>query len=356
ANTVMAKLASRSVHVFTVIPTLATRLQEALPNVKVVNVDHGDNLTARYLKKVNEEDVAALQEAEVLLGDSHLLQQIKPEHLSKMRWVQSTWVGMEHFIESFRDKDPPPYPITRMGGDNLTTMMGEYVTGRIILHERDWLTVHNNQMNGVWDWSGKSNAFRTLADLTVGILGVGSIGKTVAHNLSVFGSRIHGLVRSQPTPESASPCIQKHWLTHELPLLLGECDYLVNLMPSTPSTRGMLGGNVLSACKKCPVLINLGRGDIINEADIVGALDAGWLSAAHLDVFDVEPLPQDSLLWKHPKVFITPHAGTWSRAQEVVPFFCQNYERFINGQQLINEVDFKRGYLNAYMKTKCNYP
>ncbi|XP_046547015.1 glyoxylate/hydroxypyruvate reductase B-like [Haliotis rubra] len=139
---------------------------------------------------------------------------------------------------------------------------------------------------------------------------------------------------------SAQPC--------DLLELLSSCDFLVNILPSTPETRGLLSGDVLSHCRKKPLFINVGRGYIIDDESLLSALRGGWLSGAVLDVFAEEPLSRDSPLWGERDVVITPHASNQSDCMDsykkLASMFLANFNRYVNGQALENVVDIDRGY------------
>lgn len=126
---------------------------------------------------------------------------------------------------------------------------------------------------------------------------------TVAQNLKLLGATIWGLTRTVPTEKL--PYIDEHRTVDDLPDILKNCDYVINILPSTEDTKGLLNGNVLKHCEgKNVVFINLGRGSIIKETDLVNALEQNWISAAILDVFETEPLPRESKLWNLPQVTI----------------------------------------------------
>ena len=141
------------------------------------------------------------------------------------------------------------------------------------------------------------------------MLGLGEIGSSVAKTLSSgFGMQVVGCRRrADPRPSDAEAGVSAVYPLEELPRFLGRCDYLVSVLPSTPGTRGLLDGEELAACApRRPALINVGRGDLVSEAAVLGALDRGWLSHLVSDVFAAEPLPTASPLWQHPKVTVMP--------------------------------------------------
>ena len=114
--------------------------------------------------------------------------------------------------------------------------------------------------------------------------------------------------------------------------------------PSTPATRGLLDGGRLRSCTKRPVLINVGRGDLVSAASVVEALDAGWIAEASLDVFEIEPLPAASPLWAREDVYVTPHVAALSRPDDVARVCAANLDRYFRGESLLYEVDWGKGY------------
>ena len=155
-----------------------------------------------------------------------------------------------------------------------------------------------------------------MPKLTIGILGLGDIGQSVAKACKALGMSVWGVGRRE---KSDRPAFVDHYTTmSSLPDVLQSCDYVCNILPSTPATKYLLSGTVLESGKgNRPVLINIGRGDIIDEKSLVHALNEGWISGAILDVFEVEPLPKESALWNMPQVVITPHMSGLSFPEEV---------------------------------------
>lgn len=218
--------------------------------------------------------------------------------------------------------------------------MAEYIIAQIIINERQFYQFWDNQKDSKWIRVEKEKG-RILQNLTVGILGVGTIGSRVAKFLKQRGSTIYGFAKH---PRSIEEFGDFDKIVTDISDLLMECDYLCNVLPSTSETRGLLNGNVLQKCLKKPVFINIGRGDIIKEEDLIYALKEKWISKAVLDVFETEPLPPNNLLWKIPEVIITPHIGSITQHHQVAQCFTENYKRFLSGKELLYVVDWKQGY------------
>ncbi len=186
-------------------------------------------------------------------------------------------------------------------------------------------------------------AHRGLADVTVGIVGLGHIGSEVAHRLASFGSRV---VAVDPRRREAPPGVAALWLPDHLDMLLGQSDFVVIAAPHTPDTEQLFRRPQLQAMRRTGVLINVGRGAIVNLDDLVAALAAGEVAGAALDVFEIEPLPADHPLWKFPNVIITPHvAGQSPRiAERHLGVLLDNIGRYTRGEPLSNLVDKRQWF------------
>jgi phosphoglycerate dehydrogenase-like enzyme len=183
-----------------------------------------------------------------------------------------------------------------------------------------------------------------VQELSIGVLGLGEIGRTIATTCGQMGMRVSGLVRTIPDEASQLPGVT-YYTMDELPKLLAASDYVCNVLPSTPATRGLLGGGALARCKPDACLINVGRGDVIAETELVDALQKGLLAGAVLDVFEKEPLPITSKLWGLPDVVITPHEAALSFPHQVAEAFAENLDRYLaDPDSLCFQVDLTSGY------------
>ncbi|XP_046553641.1 glyoxylate/hydroxypyruvate reductase A-like [Haliotis rubra] len=157
-----------------------------------------------------------------------------------------------------------------------------------------------------------------------------------------MGMTVWGMATGQ---KKTCPYIDEFRCTDDLSDLLSHCDYICNILPSTPLTRNLLSGEVLACCaQRKSVLINVGRGDIIDEDSLINALNQGWLSGAVLDVFAKEPLPESSPLWTMPNVTISPHVSGPSQSTQTAEGFVQNYQLFCEGSPIKYQVDWNKGY------------
>jgi phosphoglycerate dehydrogenase-like enzyme len=186
-------------------------------------------------------------------------------------------------------------------------------------HERNW-----NPRN-----------VRDLAGRTLGVVGLGPIGSEVARLASIFGMRVIGFRRN---PSGSDPCETQP--VTQLRRALGEMDYLVLAAPLTDETRGLIGADELSAMRSDAVLINIARGEMVDEVALIEALTQGQIGGAALDVFETEPLPAESPLWSLPNAIVTPHSsgtnpGNFFRATEI---FVENLAHYLSDEPMRNEV------------------
>ncbi|KAL7299857.1 hypothetical protein TKK_0007189 [Trichogramma kaykai] len=337
----MTTSACSSVAVLSTIPRLSQHLKLALPNVSFTDVPADDSTRSR------------LSNAEIIVADANLLIG-HVGNLPTTKWVQMTWAGVEGFVAKLRDSKttPPNFQVTRFSGQSFGYAMSEYVVAQIVNFERDQRRQYENQSRAKWEQSGRVSDHRRLCELTVGILGVGEIGGFLAKVLKTLGARVWGMSRSPPAEISEKDFkrrnlhhLDAHVTGASLAKLLESCDYVVNVMPSTDSTRGLLNGDALKSCAaRGSVFVNIGRGSVIDESDLINALERKWISGAILDVFENEPLSEHSKLWSFPQVTISPHVAGISKPEDIAQVFAANYVRYTAGKSLQNVLDHNRGY------------
>ncbi len=184
---------------------------------------------------------------------------------------------------------------------------------------------------------------RDLHGATVGIVGFGGNGRRIAEVLAPYRTRI---LATDLFPVDRPTCIQELWPAERLDDLLPLVDVLILCVPLTTATHGMIAASQLSKLKPGAILINVARGPVVVEADLVAELEAGRLGGVGLDVTEVEPLPTTSRLWELPNVIITPHVGAQSatRQNDITSFFCENLSRYQQGLPLRNLVDKELGF------------
>lgn len=258
--------------------------------------------------------------------------------LPNLKLSLSMGAGVDHI---FHDPDLPDAPILRVIAQNLTTHMIEYVVWRVMDHHRQAMTYRLQQAQKIWHEAPQA----TASEIAVGIMGLGQLGRASAKALLALGFRVNGWTRR---PSSAEGVATFHG-QEGLKGFLAATDILVVLLPHTPATEGIIDYELLRGLRRDnrlggAVLINAGRGKLQKEADILRALDDGTLKEASLDVFEQEPLPVASLLWQHPRVFITPHAAASSDPEHLAPLMLEQIARFERGEKLENVVNSQEGY------------
>jgi D-3-phosphoglycerate dehydrogenase len=184
---------------------------------------------------------------------------------------------------------------------------------------------------------------RDLHHTTIGIVGLGGNGRRLAEVLAPFRTR---LIATDYFPLDKPSCVHELWGAEQLPRLLAESDIVILCVPLNAQTTGMIAAEQFSQMKRGAVLINVARGQVVVEADLVAALTSGQLAGAGLDVTEVEPLPVESPLWDLPNVLITPHVGAQSarRVDDSTNLVCTNLQRYLAGKTPLNLVDKQLGF------------
>jgi len=259
--------------------------------------------------------------------------------LPNLKAIFSIGAGVDHI---FAEGDLPDVPIVRVVADDLTQRMSEYVVWQVLDHHRKGMHYRDQQANRIWHEDRMQPA---ASEVTVGILGLGHLGRDAARKLLALGFRVTGWSRTPKAAEGVGTYAGEAGLGP----FLAEADIVVCLLPLTPATEGILSQTLFSKMKTrgplgAPILISAGRGRLQVEADILAALESGRLGAASLDVFETEPLPDDSPLWSHPRVTITPHAAAASVPSALIPPMTRQMDAHDRGEALTNLVDRDAGY------------
>jgi len=276
-------------------------------------------------------DVSAAEQFEMVLGEPSLVRSALLR-LTGMKWVQSTWAGVEPLLDPSLRRD---YLLTNARGV-FGPQMSEYVFGYMIAHERKMFEKYAAQQQGRWDPMPPG----TLRGKQFGLLGVGSIGAALASTARHFGMRVKGYTRRS----EGCADVDEYFHGDDRTPFARDLDYLVSVMPNTPGTRHLVDAALLSALPPRAVLINPGRGSVVDEAALADALQSGRLAGAVLDVFEQEPLPADHVFWRLPTIVITSHTAAISFPDDIAPVFIENYRRWIAGSPLRYQVDFAAGY------------
>jgi glyoxylate/hydroxypyruvate reductase A len=255
-----------------------------------------------------------------------------------LRVIFNLGAGVDALIA---DSSLPDVPLVRVAVSDLTARMTEYVVLHVLMHHRQELYLRASQREKRWAPKTQWQA----GAISVGIMGLGSLGADAAQALTRLGFRVSGWSRSERKIAGVE-CFHGEG---QLDAFLRRTNILVSLLPLTSDTRHILNRGLFAKLDStspmgAPVLINAGRGGLQNEADILQCLDDGTLGGASLDVYATEPLPPDSRFWTHPKVVLTPHNAADTDADEISKYVAHQIERFEAGGALENVVDRGRGY------------
>lgn len=257
----------------------------------------------------------------------------------RLEWVQVTGAGVESYLTP--EVVASPVILTNVSGIHAVPIT-EHMFGMLLAYNRRLFWSWDLQSKSKWGAEGINKDIRTLHGKTLGLLGMGRIGEQSARVGRAFGMQTFGLRRSGvPHPD-----VERMYTLSHLHAFLGECDVVMNTLPLTPETRGLLSTDALEAMKEGSVLINTGRGATVDTDALVAGLRTGHPGAALLDVTDPEPLPEDHPLWKMENVVITPHyAGAFAEYnQQAERIFLDNLGRYLQNSGLTHVVDKKAGY------------
>lgn len=251
-----------------------------------------------------------------------------------MRMIVSLGMGVDHLLAD--DKLPEGVPITRIMDDGLVGQMSEYAIYWALRHHRDIDKYSASQRARTW----KPEDFVDTIHRRIGVMGLGTIGQDTARKFAMLGFPTAGWSRTAKTIAG----IETFHGADGFRNFLACTDILVDVLPLTRDTRGLLDAGAFAALPRGAYFINMARGGHVVDADLLAALDSGHLSGAALDVFNTEPLPSNHPYWTHPRVHVTPHIAGATNPRTASPGVIENIKRLRAGQPLINTVDPKTGY------------
>ena len=310
-------------------PVMAETLRQRWPQMKVVQAAKPEQLSAD------------LSDADIFVGSV-----LKPPQFAtakKLKWVHSTSAGVGQLM----------YPGLRNSGVIVTNASGifsvpmaEHTIGLILALARNFPDTLRQQEKAIWSQQNLWDKPQHLAEVNgtlLLIIGYGSIGREVAQRAQSLGMRVWGVTRSGKGDATHA---EKIVPSSELQNVLAQADYVLLCAPETSETNSLIGAQQLAQMKRTARLINVGRGSLVDEAALISALETGALAGAALDVAQTEPLPPTSPLWHAPNLFITPHTSAlsdrlWPRETAML---VDLLERWFDGRDLFNRVDFSRGY------------
>ncbi len=270
-------------------------------------------------------------QATILLGEPDRIAPLLG-HVKRLKWVQSTYGGIDALLAPELRRD---YQLTTTKG-NFGPLISEYVFAHLLSLTRHLPLYREQQRQRRWH----PLPYHSLAKRRMLILGTGSIGSCLAQTAIQFGMQVWGVNSTGHEVAGFTETYQ----ASALPQILPQVDIIVVTLPATKETYHLLNKDNLPHCKPTAILFNVGRGSVIDTADLLESLKAGRPGAAILDVFEEEPLPTDHPLWKQPNVLITPHNAAWSEPRQVMRHFVLNLICYQHGEKLESLVDFDKGY------------
>jgi len=314
---------------WTIPPGHVQRLREGFPHITFLHArDRHENLSL-----APDADIAFA----LLLGPDVVAA------APRLRWVH----GSAHAVGQFplRELAARRILVTNSRGIQ-SAPIAEHVMAGILALARRLPDVLARQAQRAWtpnDFVGAASPW-SIAGKTVGIIGLGTLGQAIAVRARSFGMRVLGMRRREAL--GAPPEVDRIVTRENLPAFLAESDVVVLAAPSTPGTTRILDAPAIATLKPGAIVVNVSRGELVDEQALAEALESGRLGGAILDVFEREPLPLASPLWSRPNVIVTPHmAGFRSdHFDAVVALFSENLRRFERGTDLLNTVDLEAGY------------
>jgi phosphoglycerate dehydrogenase-like enzyme len=313
---------------------------------------------AGAMRVVNAGD-AAEAKREIADADAYF-GKITPELLSgarRLAWVQSPTASLEHYL--FPELIEHPCRLSNMRG-LFSDVIADHVLGYVLCFARNLHIYLRQQARGEWapvggeaerttfaagpaHVSGIDRRHLHLADCTLGVVGVGSIGAEICRRAAAFGMKLLGV---DPVAKQVPGVLEEIWPVARLPELLAQADFVVIAAPHTPETVKLFRAEQFRLMKRTAYLINIGRGAIVDLGELTAALAAGDIAGAALDVFETEPLPADHPLWRFENVIITPHVAAASPriAERHTQTLLENIRRFVAGEEPLTLVDKRRWY------------
>lgn len=296
------------------------------------------------LDKDNEAFLPTLRQAEILCAGT--VPTNWRELAPHLRWLQAPSAGVDQLHTSTILDAESGVIVTTASGIHVTTI-SEYVFGSMLMFNRSWPAMVEYQFRH--EWAHDTHTYhlreRELAGRTLGIVGLGNIGRRIAQVARAFGMQVLATRRSAQGNEQV-PGVDRVYPMQQLHEMLHLCDYVVLAMPLSADTEKMIGAPELRAMRPDAYLVNIARGRVVDEAALIQALREGWIAGAGLDVTAQEPLPPESPLYDLPNVILTPHVSGASEHYEarLADLFADNLRRYRTGQPLLNRYDPDRGY------------
>ncbi|MBW1619584.1 MULTISPECIES: 2-hydroxyacid dehydrogenase [Empedobacter] len=250
-----------------------------------------------------------------------------------LKVVQSVGAGIDHLLHT---KIPDSIKVTRIVDPALKQEMFEHVLACVMTSMKNLLTYYKDQVRKEW----KPTIYQNIKETTITILGLGEIGKLVAEQFVALGFQVKGWSNSPKNINGVESFSGKEGLN----AAISKTNFIVNILPLTDDTEGILNKDFFKECSVHAVLINVGRGAHLVEKDLLIAIEEKQIKEAYLDVFVEEPLSENHPFWTNENVYVTPHIASVTNATTALKQVADNYNRMKNNETLLNEVSLERGY------------
>ena len=258
--------------------------------------------------------------------------------LPRLRLIQSLWAGVDRLL--LDPTLPPGVPIARMVDPAMTASMAETALWATLALHRGYFDYARSQQQGLW----QPRPQRRADSVAVLVLGLGQMGLTSARRIAQQGYRVSGWSLRPRSDATATSGIACHAGAAALQGLLAGSDIVINLLPLTPATAGLLDARFFAALPRGAGVVNLARGAHVVDVDLLAALDRGHLAHAVLDVFHTEPLPAGHRYWSHPAVTLLPHVAAQTDPRSAAQVVAANVQALLDGRPLAHLVQPERGY------------
>jgi phosphoglycerate dehydrogenase-like enzyme len=308
---------------------------ELLPRPRFVS-DHTGPPTTQRTPEQESRFLEMLGQAEVLFDFDRAHLRDLPAVAPRVRWVQSTSAGIGQMVKRV-GLDKTGIVLTTSSGVHARPL-ADFCLMAMLMFAKDYVRMERDKKSKRWErYCGEELTGKTLA-----IVGLGRVGQEVARHGKRMDMRVVGMRRSDVPVEGIDKMVDRDQLRD----VLGETDFLVLAAPHTQETEGIIGADEIAAMKRGAVLINIGRGQLVDEPAMIRALEEGRLAGAALDVFSAEPPRADSPLWDMPNVIISPHSASTVTQENarITELFCDNLQRYLSGRPLRNVLDTEKLY------------
>lgn len=287
---------------------------------------------------------AMIDEADALFG----IPDVSPAVLARtvranehLRWVHTTAAGGGGQVKAaaLTEQELERVTVTTSAGMHASTL-AEWAVFGVLAGAKGLRRLEADQ--AARSWGDGRRMMRHVSEMTVLVVGLGGIGKVVAERFAGLGATVWGTTRSGAPVEHVDRLVPME----ELVAAAGQVDAIINTLPGTEHTTGLLGAEVFGAARPDTILVNVGRGTVVDEPALLDALDAGRIGFAALDVTAIEPLPQESRIWQHPSVLLSPHTAALSvqEPRRIAELFAANATRLLDGQPMQNVMSTKEFY------------